>query len=89
MIDFAGSLHQQRTRHELAARIADKRNLNPVRHREYPRVVKRARHNSYRVKTKGDRGIRHSGPASLHLVNHSFINPPPAKQQVKALSDTS
>jgi hypothetical protein len=81
--------HQQRTRSELTTRIGDKRNLNPVRHREYPRVVKRARHNSYRVKTKGDRGTRHGGPASPHLVNHGFLNPSPAKQQVKALSDTS
>jgi hypothetical protein len=45
-------------------------NLNPQRrHRTYPRVVKRARHNSYRVKRPGDQGIRHAGPATIKLVN--------------------
>jgi hypothetical protein len=41
-------------RRSLAAVVADitsPRNLNPIRrHRSYPRVVRRARHNSYRVK---------------------------------------
>ena len=37
----------------IMADIAGKRNLNPGRrHRTYPRVVKRARHNSYRVETR-------------------------------------
>jgi hypothetical protein len=41
-------------------------NLNPRRrHRTYPRVVKRGRHNSYRVKKPGDTGTRHDGPATL------------------------
>jgi hypothetical protein len=35
----------------------------------YPRVIKRARHNSYRVKRPGDHGTRHSGPATIRLVN--------------------
>jgi hypothetical protein len=39
------------------------------RHRTYPRVVKRARHNSYRVKKSGDTGMRHDGPATIRLVN--------------------
>jgi hypothetical protein len=52
------------------ARIAAKRNLNPPRrHRTYPRVVKRARHNSYRVKRANDHGIRHAGPPAIKLVN--------------------
>ena len=52
------------------ADIARKNNLNPKRrHRTCPRVVKRARHNSYRVKRPGDRGIRHPGPATVKLVN--------------------
>ena len=52
------------------ADIARKKNLNPRRrHRTYPRVVKRARHNSYRVKRPGDHGIRHPGPATIKLVN--------------------
>ena len=39
------------------ADIASPRNLNPPRrHRTYPRVVKRARHNSYRVKKPADKG---------------------------------
>ncbi|MGH2374627.1 MAG: hypothetical protein ACRDUV_20685 [Pseudonocardiaceae bacterium] len=50
--------------------LARKRNLNPKRrHRTYPRVVKRARHNSYRVKTAADLGVRHNGPATIKLVN--------------------
>ena len=32
-------------------------------------VIKRARHNSYRVKRPGDHGTRHSGPATIKLVN--------------------
>jgi hypothetical protein len=52
------------------AGITRKKNLNPERrHRTYPRVVKRARHNSYRVKRPGDHGTRHSGPATISLVN--------------------
>jgi hypothetical protein len=59
--------------HVLAAVRADisrKQNLNPERrHRTYPRVVKRARHNSYRVKRAGDQGIRHAGPPAIKLAN--------------------
>ena len=52
------------------ADITRKKNLNPKRRdRTYPRVVKRARHNSYRVKRPGDRGTRHSGPAAISLAN--------------------
>ncbi len=39
------------------------------RHRSYPRVVKRARHNSYRVKQPSDTGTRHAGPPTIDLVN--------------------
>jgi len=50
--------------------ITEKRHLNPVRkHRTYPRVVKRARHNSYRVKRRTDHGVRHDRPATIKLVN--------------------
>jgi hypothetical protein len=59
------------------AEITRKNSLNPARRdRTYPRVVKRARHNSYRVKRPGDRGIRHDGPATIKLVNlrsHALI----------------
>ncbi len=52
------------------AGITRKKNLNPRRrHRSYPRVIKRARHNAYRVKRPGDHGIRHDGPATIKLVN--------------------
>jgi hypothetical protein len=33
------------------------------------RVVKRARHNSYRVKRPGDHSTRRSGPVTISLVN--------------------
>ena len=50
--------------------ITRKKNLNPRRrHRTCPRVVKRVRHNSYRVKRHGDKAIRHNGPATIKLVN--------------------
>jgi hypothetical protein len=51
------------------ADITRRKNLNRRRHRSYPRVVKRARHNSYRVKRPGDTGTRHDGPATIKLVN--------------------
>jgi hypothetical protein len=52
------------------ADITSRRSLNlPRRHRSYPHVVKRARHNSYRVKRPGDTGIRHPGPAAVCLAN--------------------
>jgi hypothetical protein len=52
------------------ADITSANNLNPRRRdRTYPRVVKRARHNSYRVKKPGDHGVRHDGPATIKLVN--------------------
>jgi hypothetical protein len=52
------------------ADITTRRNLNPVRrHRTYPRVVKRGRHNSYRVKKATDKGTPHNGPPTIVLVN--------------------
>ena len=57
------------------ADITSAGNLNPARRRRsYPRVVRRARHNSYRVKKPGDTGTRYHGPPTLRLV----ILPPPA-----------
>ena len=59
--------------HVLAAVKADitrKQNLSQQRrHRTYPRVVKRARHNSYRVKRAGDQGTRHTKPPTIKLAN--------------------
>ena len=52
------------------AEITKKKHLNPRRRpRTYPRVVKRARHNSHRVKRPGDHGTCHAGPATISLVN--------------------
>ena len=52
------------------AEITTKKSLNPPRRdRTYPRVIKRVRHNSNRVKRPGDHGIRHDGPATIKLVN--------------------
>ena len=58
------------------ADITRKKNLNPRRrHRTYPRVIKRARHNSYRVKRPADHGTRHAGPATIKLVNLHILAP--------------
>ena len=52
------------------ADITSKKNLNPCRRdRTYPRVVKRGRHNRYRVKKPEDTGIRHTGPPTIRLAN--------------------
>ncbi len=57
------------------ADITRKPALNPQRrHRTYPRVIKRARHNSYRVKRASDQGIRHTGPPTLTLANLGRLN---------------
>jgi hypothetical protein len=56
------------------AEITRPRNLNPRRrHRTYPRVIKRTRHGSYRVKRPGDRGTQHAGPPTIRLANP--VNP--------------
>ena len=42
------------------AGITRPRNLNPARrHRSYPRVIRRARRNSHKVKRPGDTGAGH------------------------------
>jgi hypothetical protein len=52
------------------AEIAARRNLNPPRrHRSYPRVVKRARYNSYRVKSPTATGTRHPGQPVITMVS--------------------
>jgi len=52
------------------ADITSPRNLNPARrHRSCPRVVRRARHNSYLVKRPGDTSTRYHGPPTISLVN--------------------
>ena len=53
--------HQERILAAVMADITRTKHLNPERrHRTYPRVIKRARHNSYRVKRPGDHGTRHA-----------------------------
>ena len=50
--------------------ITRNKHLNPRRrHRTYPRVIKRARHNSYRVKRPGDHGTRYDSPPTIQLAN--------------------
>lgn len=52
--------------------------LNPKRRmRTCPRVIKRARHNAYRVKKPGDHGTRHHGPPAIRLLS-------PVKPQLAA-----
>jgi hypothetical protein len=59
------------------AYITRPRNLNPKRrHRSCPRVVKRARHNSYRVKQSTDIGVRHQGTSVIRLANTGAVTCP-------------
>jgi hypothetical protein len=56
-------------RQAVLAGITKRRHLNPPRrHRTYPRVIKRAWANKYRVKKPGDAGTRHTGPPTIKLV---------------------
>jgi hypothetical protein len=41
--------------------------LPPRRHRTCPRAIKRARHNSYRIKRPEDRNTRHTGPPTINI----------------------
>jgi hypothetical protein len=53
----------------IKADITRKKHLNPQRrHRTYPRVIKRPRHNAYRVKKPADHGTRHHGPPAIKLT---------------------
>jgi hypothetical protein len=57
---------------KVTAQITARRHLNPRRrHRSYPRVVKRARHNHYRVKTPTDIGTRHDAPPTIRIAKVS------------------
>jgi hypothetical protein len=68
------------------AEITSPRHLNKKRERSYPRVVKRARHNSYRIKKPGQHGTRHNAPATIKLVNPILTR---EKTGVAALPKTS
>jgi hypothetical protein len=64
------SQHRERILATVMAGITRKKHLNPRRrHRTYPRVIRRARHNSYRVKRPGGHGTRHPGPATIKLAS--------------------
>lgn len=80
---------QHRIRTEIIVRVTAKRNRNPVRHRSYPRVVKRARHNSYPVKRECHNGTRYSGAAVIRLANQTFTTLDPGKPLVTALQTAS
>jgi hypothetical protein len=51
------------------AEMTRKRNLNPVRHRSSPRVVKRWRAIRYPAKQPGHKIVRHNGPPTIRLPN--------------------
>jgi hypothetical protein len=58
------------------ADITARRNLNPRRrHRSYPRVVKRARHNHYRIKVPTDTGTRYDGPPTIRIARVTTPRP--------------
>ena len=53
---------------QISAELAARRNrVRERRYRTYPRVVRRARHNQYRVKKATDTGRRHTGPAQIRF----------------------
>ncbi|WP_060898487.1 hypothetical protein [Streptomyces mirabilis] len=62
--------HHQHLIEAIRRNITHPRNLNPERRqRSYHCIVKRARHNSYRVKRPGDTGTRHLAPPTIRLAN--------------------
>jgi hypothetical protein len=63
---------QRRSIERAIADITSPQHLNKRRERSYPRVVKRARHNSYHVKKPGQHGTRHDAPATIKLVNSNL-----------------
>jgi hypothetical protein len=77
---------RQRVLDRVTAAITSPKHLNKRRERSYPRVVKRARHNSYRVKKPGQHGTRHDSPATIKLINPV---PTRGKTDIAALPKTS
>ena len=67
---------------QVTADITAPRNLGRRRQRSYPRVIKRGRHNAYRVKKPTDHGTRHASPPTITLVNLP-------KPQAKAMTNLS
>ncbi|WP_052710721.1 hypothetical protein [Pseudofrankia sp. DC12] len=69
--------HEARALARVHADITRPEKLNERRERGYPRVVRRARHNHYKVKSPGQHGIRYDAPATIRLARTSG----PAPQQ--------
>jgi hypothetical protein len=61
-------------RNQIMADITRKKHLNRRRHRTCPRVIKRGRHNTYRVKRTGDTSTRHDGPATIRLASPALTS---------------
>jgi hypothetical protein len=81
---FPPEQQEQRLGRVMAA-ITDPRKLNTKRERSYPRVIKRARHNSYRIKKPGQHGTRHNDPPTIKLCNPVLTS---KKIKTVALSNT-
>jgi hypothetical protein len=77
---------RQRVLDRVTAAITSPKHLNKRRERSCPRVVKRARHNSYRVKKPGQHGTRHDAPATIKLINPVLAR---GKTGIAALPKTS
>ena len=77
---------RERALGRVMAAITSPRHLNTRRERTYPRVVKRARHNSYRVKKPGQHGTRHDTPATIKLLNPALTR---ENTSIAALPKTS
>ena len=73
----------------LVRKLTAKRSLNPARrHRSYPRVVKRARHNSWRVKRATDVGRKHPGPPALAIQGIKPLIPASAPMSTRPPATT-
>jgi hypothetical protein len=58
----------ERTIAQVMADITTRRNLDPKRDRDYPRVVTRSRHNHYRVTTSTDGRTHHDHPPTTRIA---------------------
>jgi hypothetical protein len=72
---------RQRALDRVLTAITAPKHLNKRRERTYPRVVKRARRNSYRVKKPGQHGTRHDAPATIKLANPVITRGRPTSQR--------
>jgi len=63
--------HQARALARVHADITRLEKLSERRERGYPRVVRRARHNHYKVKSPGQHRIRYDAPATIRVARTS------------------